>query len=203
MKSDSYDFRKKPSAPREGAGNRPEAAGTPRWAARQRAQQNLPKSLRLYSASSELARQTLETFTRAASILVLDSNVVLDWLVFRDPSSRAIAAAITSRRARWITTAAMRDELEHVLTRCAFSRWRANRTEVLVQWERWSERADAPAAAPSGLRCTDPDDQKFIDLALHAGVSALLSRDRAVLKLAGRARSLGLAIQTAAAWSGG
>lgn len=183
-----------------GAGS-PDAARECGRPARQRAQQNLPKSLRLYSGLSSLARRTLETLIHPGVTLVLDSNVVLDWLVFADRSSRALAAAITSGRARWLATAAMREELEHVLTRADFSAWQRDASSVLQRWERWAEPIDAPAPLPNGLRCTDPDDQKFIDLALHAGATALLSRDRAVLKLAGRARQLGLAIQTPAAWA--
>jgi hypothetical protein len=41
----------------------------------------------------------------------------------------------------------------------------------------------------------------FIDLALQLG-GALLSRDRAVLKLARRARALGLTIATPEVWTG-
>jgi predicted nucleic acid-binding protein len=38
--------------------------------------------------------------------------------------------------------------------------------------------------AVSGLpRCSDPDDQKFIELAAAARAGALVSKDRAVLKL--------------------
>jgi predicted nucleic acid-binding protein len=32
-------------------------------------------------------------------------------------------------------------------------------------------------------RCSDPDDQKFLALAAAAGAAALVSKDRAVLKL--------------------
>ena len=134
--------------------------------------------------------------------IVLDSNVVLDWLVFRDPSSRAVAAAITSGRLRWVATPAMLEELEHVLTRGSLSAWQPDVDGILAHWHAWAAPvAPAPAAPFGALRCTDPDDQKFIDLALHAGAVALLSRDRAVLKLARRAHRFGLRIQTAAAWA--
>jgi predicted nucleic acid-binding protein len=133
---------------------------------------------------------------------VLDSNVVLDWLVFGDPSARTLAEAVRFGRVRWIATAAMFYELEHVLTRSVATAWKVKPQDVLAQWDRWVRPVEAPMPAlGSPLHCTDPDDQKFIDLALHAGATALLSRDRAVLKLAGRARRLGLTIQTAAAWS--
>ena len=44
----------------------------------------------------------------------------------------------------------------------------------------------------TGPRCTDPDDQKFLDLALHAHAKWLVSRDKALLRLARKARPLGL-----------
>ncbi len=132
---------------------------------------------------------------------MLDSNVVLDWLVFRDPSSAPVGAAIASGRLRWIATPSMRNELEHVLTRVEFSAWAAEPVRILAAWDRWARIVEAPLPTLLPLlRCTDPDDQKFIDLALEARATALLSRDRAVLKLAGRARRLGLAITTAAGW---
>jgi len=50
------------------------------------------------------------------------------------------------------------------------------------------------------MRCNDPDDQKFVDLALAYGARWLLSRDRAVLKLAKRCRTLGLQVLTPEQW---
>jgi predicted nucleic acid-binding protein len=49
--------------------------------------------------------------------VVLDTNVVLDWLLFNDPSVAKLAAAVVGGRVRWLATAAMRDELTHVLGR--------------------------------------------------------------------------------------
>jgi len=137
----------------------------------------------------------------AAVSLVLDTNVVLDWLVFRDPSSDALAAALTTGRAEWLTCARMRDELEHVLTRGALDRWSPDAGAVLATWDRWARLVAAPPPAPPGLRCTDPDDQVFIDLALEHGASALLSRDRALLRLARAARRAGLQVLTPQAWT--
>ncbi|MBN8487205.1 MAG: PIN domain-containing protein, partial [Burkholderiales bacterium] len=61
---------------------------------------------------------------------------------------------------------------------------------------------DAPAHSPQPvLRCTDPDDQKFIDFALACGARWLVSRDKAVLKLRRRALALhGLQIVHPADW---
>ncbi len=134
--------------------------------------------------------------------LVLDTNVVLDWLVFRNPASRPIVDALEERRARWLSTAAMRDELMHVLGRGTLAAWQPDLNAIAAAHARWAEMivaSDTPSLAR--LRCTDPDDQKFIDLAAQFGGACLLSRDRAVLKLARRARGTGFAILTPEAWS--
>jgi predicted nucleic acid-binding protein len=128
---------------------------------------------------------------------------VLDWLVFADVSTAHLASAITSGRVRWLATRAMRDEFEQVLARGSLDAWRPDAARAAQVWERWATSV-APPPGPSlaALRCTDPDDQMFIDLAMHAGAAALLSRDRAVLRLARRARGFGLAILPPCAWAG-
>ncbi|MEO6659975.1 MAG: PIN domain-containing protein [Burkholderiaceae bacterium] len=133
---------------------------------------------------------------------MLDTNVVLDWLLFRDAAIAPMAQMITVRQARWVATDAMRQELEHVLGRSRIAAWHAASADILAGWAHWVEPAVArsPSLAQP-LRCSDTDDQKFIDLALQVGAAALLSRDRAVLKLAGRAKATGLDIVTPATWA--
>jgi predicted nucleic acid-binding protein len=134
--------------------------------------------------------------------LVLDTNVVLDWLVFRDPSSRPVEASIRSGQRRWYVTAAMRLEAERVLTFKRFASHTVDFVTVFTAWDALAEAIDpAPPPLSLSLRCTDPDDQKFIDLAVQLGRGVLLSRDRAVLKLARRARPLGLTIATPEMWA--
>lgn len=134
-------------------------------------------------------------------VVVLDTNVVLDWLLFEDPRCAPLGAAIAAGRLRWIASAPMRAELEHVLGRGIGAGRARDASTVLDCWERWSatvEPWDQPS--PRHLRCSDGDDQKFIDLALQVRASALLSRDLAVLRLARRAALDGLAIVTIAGW---
>ena len=134
--------------------------------------------------------------------IVLDTNAVLDWLYFRDPRCAALAEAVTTSRVSWIASAAMRDEIEHVLARGSLGDHRPEgAASVREGWQRWATMVDAdPPASPAALRCSDADDQKFIDLALAARAVALLSADRAVLKLARRASAWGLAITTVERW---
>ena len=135
--------------------------------------------------------------------LVLDTNIVLDWLVFRDPSCHALGAAIEAGAVRWLAAEALRQECDHVLARGVAADRSPDLEALDGMWQRHAHilpAAPPPASYPP-CRCTDPDDQKFIDLALHTGARWLLSRDRAVLKLAGRARRAGLLILPPTRWS--
>ena len=139
----------------------------------------------------------------AAPFVVLDTNVVMAWLVFADPSCAALAAQVVDGRMRWIATTAMRDELAHVLSRGAVDAWRPDVPALWNAWDRHAMQVPAPvlAGAALHLRCTDTDDQKFIDLALGQPARWLISRDRAVLKLAHRARAFGVGIVTPERWA--
>lgn len=134
------------------------------------------------------------------STVILDTNVVLDWLVFRDPATASLEGALASGRLRWLATPAMEDELMHVLHRGTLETWAPDLAHIDAQWRRWAVMLPAEPVALPGLRCTDPDDQKFIDLAVQVRATALLSKDRAVLRLARRARSLGIEFAPAGHW---
>lgn len=137
--------------------------------------------------------------------VVLDTNVVLDWLAFGHPVGPSIAPLLASGACQWIATRAMREELGHVIVRESLARWRIDADHVWTQWEAHAREHEAPAllGAHERLVCTDPDDQKFIDLAIARRAQALLTRDRAVLKLAARARRLGVDITTPERWLAG
>ena len=132
--------------------------------------------------------------TSVKPLVVLDTNVVLDWLIFAEPTVATLAGAVTGGRLHWIATAAMRDELAHVLGRGLAAARQADPAAVLDAWDRHAAILPEPSA--QGPRCTDADDQKFIDLAVGAGARWLVSRDRAVLKVARRAALAGVAVVT-------
>ncbi|WP_084267994.1 PIN domain-containing protein [Azohydromonas lata] len=134
--------------------------------------------------------------------VVLDSNAVLDWLLFGDASMRPLGEAIAAGHCRWIVSGALRGELEHVLARGLRSRPQVDTQPLWLTWDALARPVEQPADTPSppGLRCTDSDDQKFLALALAHGARWLVSRDRAVLKLRKRARERGLLIVTPTQW---
>lgn len=134
-----------------------------------------------------------------APTLVLDTNVALDWLLFQDARVAHIATAVTSGTARWVVCARMREEFVRVLAYPQLAPWSPDCERLLSRFDVHSELHAAPQALPL-LRCTDPDDQVFLDLAVAADARWLVTHDRALLRLARRAAARGLAITTPAYW---
>jgi putative PIN family toxin of toxin-antitoxin system len=136
--------------------------------------------------------------TAALRNIVLDTNIVLDLLVFHDPAAAALDQALQSGQWRWLATAGMREELARVLAypkivpRLATCELTAN--QVLAQFDARAQTVDAAARAQ--VSCTDADDQPFIDLAV-AHKSWLMSKDRAVLVMRKRLLALGVVVQSA------
>ena len=131
---------------------------------------------------------------------VLDTQVVLDWLWFGDAFAAPLGAAVMSGSLRWVWTPAMQEELAHVLPRLRPSAAGISCERALALCLELADQA--LPARPAVLRCSDPSDQKFIDLALALPGAWLFSRDRAVLKLARRAARLGCRIVEPVRWPG-
>jgi predicted nucleic acid-binding protein len=153
-----------------------------------RARRSSPKSLPLYSGSHSVATKPM---TPAA---VFDTHVLLDWWLFRDPRITPWRQAVLAGSVRMLICPLARVELVRMLGHASLAHWPADRGAALAEIDRLAEqRSDPPSSGP-GLRCRDPDDQVFVDLALGGGARWLLTRDRALLALARRARPLGLQI---------
>ena len=133
---------------------------------------------------------------------VLDTQVVMDWLVFRDRSCLSLSLAVMQSRLNWCTTAKMYNELVHVLGRGVAIAWRPNLAMIAQSFERHAHVLKMePPSARHLLRCRDSDDQMFLDLAIAVKARWLFSRDRAVLALAGRAREHGIEIISPLTWN--
>ncbi len=142
--------------------------------------------------------------------LVLDTNIVLDIFVFQDPATEPLRQALADKRWRWIATAPMRDELARVLSYPQIVRRLATHgAPITAQATKATDAAPAwvlahfdaqmhsvPVAAKASVTCKDPDDQKFIDLAV-AEQALLLSKDKAVLCMKKRLLALGVTAQCA------
>ncbi len=129
----------------------------------------------------------------ATPSVVLDTNIVLDVFVFADEAAQPVREALGAGTLDWVATTAMRSELERVLgypqivPRLAF--YALSASDVLARFDAHARLVDAPARA--SVRCSDEDDQIFIDLAV-AHRSTLLSKDKAVISMTRRLAALGV-----------
>ena len=124
--------------------------------------------------------------TPPVPLLVLDTNVILDWVAFRDPRVQPIVAAIEGGALRAATSGACLQELRRAL---AYEQVKLDAAAQALAYERYAAHAMVfeirePAGAMNLPVCEDPDDQKFLELAWHARASYLLTRDKALLQLA-------------------
>jgi uncharacterized protein len=136
------------------------------------------------------------------SRLVLDTNIVLDCLVFGDPAMCELTAAIDARRVQVLFHQYGIDELERVLT---YPQCRLTVTEQRHVLDRYLVAAtlapmpdgfsrDTLLLPPGFPRCRDRDDETFLALAYHAKADGLVTKDKALLKLRRKVRRFGVAI---------
>jgi uncharacterized protein len=134
--------------------------------------------------------------------IVLDTNVVLDWLHFQDPSLRELAASIGSERVTVLANGLTLDEWRRVLVYPKLKVNEARRTELIARYRALTREFAMPPdysrdnlLLPAGFpRCKDADDQHFLALAFHSQAQALITKDKALLKLANRVRRFELRI---------
>jgi putative PIN family toxin of toxin-antitoxin system len=128
-------------------------------------------------------------------LIVLDTNIVLDLFVFDDPKAQPILEKLRGSEVQWIATAPMRDELERVLAYPQIVRRLLLRENTAAQvLSAFDARVQLHVVAPKApVTCKDPDDQKFIDLAV-VHQAQLMSKDNAILCMRKRLSALGVAV---------
>ncbi len=118
--------------------------------------------------------------------LVLDTNIWLDWLVFRDACVAPIRAAVGEGRASVYIDSACETELARVLA------YPLGRTQLDAAAQAACLAECRSVARPHGDAaplecvlppCRDADDQKFLELARDCRADLLVTKDRALLML--------------------
>ncbi|WP_199242763.1 putative toxin-antitoxin system toxin component, PIN family [Vitiosangium sp. GDMCC 1.1324] len=120
--------------------------------------------------------------------LVLDTNVVLDLLVFDDPAVRPLVQSLTAGEfTAWVDGDTLA-ELEYVLAYPTFELDEAARQAASERYRSLVHMATEDMVLPAQPlpRCRDRDDQKFLVLAARVGATWLVSKDKRVLSLADR-----------------
>jgi putative PIN family toxin of toxin-antitoxin system len=135
--------------------------------------------------------------------IVLDTNVCLDLFVFRDPRWLRLMQALSDGEVEAVTRADCRMEWQIVLGYAHLGLDEAMQTAVRAEFDAlikpFPETVfDGSIKLPI---CRDTDDQKFIELAYQCGATMLITKDKALLKLARKTLKAGLfQIVTPEAW---
>lgn len=133
--------------------------------------------------------------------LVIDTNVLLDLFVFHDPRWAALLAALRSGAVHGVTRADCRQEWLYVLHYPHLPLDDDKRQTATAEFDSLIRMSSATGGAAPLPVCSDRDDQKFLELARDAEASVLVTKDKALLKLARRTAKAGMfRILTPQAW---
>ena len=117
--------------------------------------------------------------------IVLDTNVVMDMLHFHDARTNRLEKAIAEGRARCFCDANCLAELERVAAYPEFALDREAQDELMRSYRGFIVMCETAGEEPPPLpRCSDKDDQKFLELAARCDAAILVTRDKQLLKLA-------------------
>ena len=126
--------------------------------------------------------------------LVLDTNVILDLLVFKDPSAESIRYLLDARLVDAVRSKASMRELIDVIQRPTFKLSQEEQEIILQAWESNTRLLENAAIEPAPFTCRDLDDQVFLDMAYSIRPALLLSKDLRVLELRAIAKPHGVEI---------
>jgi len=122
--------------------------------------------------------------------LVLDTNTVLALWMFRDPKLDALRKWIEAGNCRLYSREDALEELRRVLAYRQFGLDEAAQTALHARYRcrlaPWSPPPHTETARRISVlpRCRDEDDQKFLEIASLSDASAVITRDKALLRLA-------------------
>jgi putative PIN family toxin of toxin-antitoxin system len=138
--------------------------------------------------------------------IVLDTNVCLDLFVFRDPRWQHLLSAMQQDQVECVTSSSCRMEWTLVLNYKKLALTEVQQQSLLAEFDALIHVIPDDEASIDLLiklpLCRDKDDQKFLVLAYTAQADFLITKDKALLKLARKTSRLGLfAIATPEAWT--
>ena len=115
--------------------------------------------------------------------VIFDTNLLLDFFVFRDKTTAPLWEAACAGQFRTV---------KDILTRPAFNLTQKAQEEALKDFLSVAENVAVTTEAQA--RCRDPLDQKFIDLAVSEAPAVLITKDKLVLRCAKRIKKTGSVI---------
>ena len=135
---------------------------------------------------ARLAEKTAPHFLhRTVPRVVFDTNVVVSALVFSGGRVALLRGIWQARRATPLVSRATTSELLRVLAYPKFKLTANQQNDLLDDFLPFAEVVIIPEPAPRTPRCRDPKDRTFLELAIAAEASALVSGDMDLLALRG------------------
>lgn len=132
---------------------------------------------------------TIASQNRIKPVVVIDTNVWLDLLYWRDKDACDLKQRIQRREFVICITLACLEELADVISRTHFALDKTQQLAFLDEVLKLTTVVSTPES--SAVRCRDEDDQKFLDLAQAVGADYLLSKDKLVLRAGKRLKKFG------------
>lgn len=126
--------------------------------------------------------------------LVLDTNVILDLLVFKDPSAEPLRLMLDAKIVDAVRSEASMLELVDVIQRPIFKLSQQEQEMILQAWEGVTRLLENAAIESAPFICRDLDDQIFLDMAYSIRPAVLFSKDLRVLELRVSAKGHGVEI---------
>ncbi|THF65102.1 putative toxin-antitoxin system toxin component, PIN family [Pseudothauera rhizosphaerae] len=118
-------------------------------------------------------------------LVVLDTNTVMALWFFEDPRLTDLRLRVEAGRLLPACREDALEELRRVLAYRQFGITPERQATLLESYRARVKHAPAPTTDTPALPvCRDPDDQKFLEIARDAGAALLLTRDKALLRLA-------------------
>jgi putative PIN family toxin of toxin-antitoxin system len=121
--------------------------------------------------------------------IAIDTNVCLDLFIFRDPRWQALMDGLRSGEIDAVTSASCRMEFMLVLAYEKMQLSAESQAAALQEFDQLIRLVDLPTepSASNAIKlpiCKDRDDQKFLELAHASQADILITKDKALLKLA-------------------
>ena len=128
--------------------------------------------------------------TGEALRVVLDTNVLVSALLYRDGELAWLPQAWEARTVLPLASEAVVNELRRVLLQLGqrkFGLDPAAIEQIIVRYLEFTEAVQIDAGASAAMpKCRDPDDQKFVELAVLGRADILATSDQQLLGLARR-----------------
>ncbi len=124
--------------------------------------------------------------------IVLDTNVCLDLFVFHDPRWAPLLGAIERGEVQAVTRADCREEYLVVLHYAHLPLDEQTRPGAAARFDNLITVVAPDAKLVRLPVCTDKDDQKFLEISRDADAEILITKDKALLKLARKTAQAGM-----------